>query len=45
MLMSQLSSASSGVDIAQIQGRIRECTGIMAFLRHMLAMKEDGVNA
>ena len=45
MLMSGLAAANSGVDIAQIQGRIRECTGMIAFLRHMLAMKEEGTNA
>ena len=41
-LMSQLAVASSGVDIAQAQGRLRECTGLMAFYRHMLRAKEEG---
>jgi hypothetical protein len=45
MLMSQLAAANSGVDIAQTQGRIRENTGMMAFLRHMLSVKEESNNA
>lgn len=44
MLMAQLANSNSGVDIAQIQGRVRECTGMMAFLRHMLALKEETPN-
>lgn len=41
MLMSQLAISAVGPDSSQIQGRVREVSGLMAFFRHLLSAKEE----
>ncbi len=39
-LMTELSQADSGIGIAQVQGRLREVMGTLAFFRELLNHKE-----
>lgn len=43
-LAADLTMASNGIDMAHIQGRVKECVGYLAFFRHMLSMKEIDTN-